>query len=111
MFRFIVKELPPKNEPEKYKWLEMSFFCTWTENGNLLICFNSSEYFLEQFVATLNARSRHTSETFNKPYSFHIILMDSLVSIYDQSIWDLSKRIRDIEKVPTSEILAAFLRH
>ncbi|KAG9554580.1 hypothetical protein KCU71_g9460, partial [Aureobasidium melanogenum] len=94
MFRLIVKRLKPDDDPKDYNWVEMSFLSKWTDHSNLLICFDTPNDFPQQFEAALNACLGETSETFQKPYAFHVILLDALVDIYDQSIWDLSTRIQ-----------------
>lgn len=110
MFRFIVKRLKPDDDPKDYNWVEMSFFTRWTDKANVLVCFNTPKDFPPQFSDTLNACLGDTSATFQTPYLFHVLLLDALVPIYDQSIWDLSERMRKIEKVPTFETLTMFLK-
>jgi hypothetical protein len=97
-FRLIIKMLPQKAKPEDYKWLEMGFFTRWTETTSLLICFDTPEDFPKKFQAALQTRHGGVSSTL-KPYALQAVLMDLLVPLYDQSIWDLSVRIRTIEKV------------
>lgn len=115
MFRLIVKKLKPQNEekieprkkekiePQKkeknYYWIEMGYFTRWTDRSNLLVCFNTPEEFRQQFVDTLQARQNDAGECAHKPYALHIILMDFLIHIYDQSIWDMSNKVREIEEV------------
>lgn len=110
-FRLIVKRLEPQKGPEEYDWLETSFFFRWTDQGSLLVCFDTPEGFPREFEAALKAHRDDAGKTVRKPYALHVILLDALVPIYDQSIWDLSTRIREIEKVPTFETLTTFLRH
>ncbi|KAH0368920.1 hypothetical protein KCU65_g3769, partial [Aureobasidium melanogenum] len=114
MFRFIIKRLKPeikgKVKPQirenvkpqikekNYYWNEMGFFTRWTDKGNLLVCFDTPEDFPQQFVAILQARQHDAGETARKPYALHVILMDFLIPTYDQSIWDMSKKVRDIEE-------------
>ncbi|KAH0278933.1 hypothetical protein KCU91_g2130, partial [Aureobasidium melanogenum] len=106
MFRLIVKKLKPQNkekvEPQKkeknYYWIEMGFFTRWTDRSNLLICFDTPEEFRQQFVDTLQARQNDAGECAHKPYALHIILMDFLIHLYDQSIWDMSNKVREIEE-------------
>ncbi|KAH0008715.1 hypothetical protein KCU78_g11097, partial [Aureobasidium melanogenum] len=92
-FRLIVKRLEPQKGPEEYDWLETSFFFRWTDQGSLLVCFDTPEGFPHEFKDTLKARRDDAGETVRKPYALHVILLDALVPIYDQSIWDLSTRI------------------
>jgi hypothetical protein len=97
-FRLIVKRLAQGDGPKDYQWLEMSFFTRWTENTSLFICFDTPEDFQTDFLAALQACSGGKS-SFLQPYALHVILMHLLVPIYDNSIWDLSARVRTIEKV------------
>jgi hypothetical protein len=76
----------------------MSFFTKWTETASLFVCFDTPEDFPKKFQAALQARHGGVSGNL-RPYAIHAILLDFLVPIYDQSIWDLSKRVRTIEKV------------
>jgi hypothetical protein len=97
-FRLIIKMLPQKVKPEDYEWLEMSFFTRWTETTSLLICFDTPEDFPAKFQTALQAHHGGASGNL-RPYTLHAVLMDLLIPLYDQSIWDLSMRIRTIEKV------------
>ncbi|KAG9525612.1 hypothetical protein KCV07_g991, partial [Aureobasidium melanogenum] len=97
-FRLIVKRLEPQKGPEEYDWLETSFFFRWTDQGSLLVCFDTPEGFSQKFEDTLKALRDDASEIVRKPYALHVMLMDFLLPVYDESIWDLSRRVRNIEK-------------
>lgn len=90
--------LPQDKAPNDYHWLEMSFFSRWSEEGSLFVCFDTPDSFPADFQAALQARDGG-ERSFLQPYALHVILLQLLVPIYDTSIWDLSKRIRTIEKV------------
>jgi hypothetical protein len=62
------------------------------------MCFDAPEYFPAKFQTALNARHGGRSSSL-EPYALHVVFMDLLIPLYDQSILDLSKRIRTIEKV------------
>ncbi|KAI4722472.1 hypothetical protein E4T48_01305, partial [Aureobasidium sp. EXF-10727] len=97
-FRLIVKRLDPKSGPKEYRWLEMSFFFKWTKSSSLFVCFDAPEEFPQKFEAALQARFGGASKIILEPYALHVVLMELSVPIYDQSVWDLSKRVRTIEK-------------
>ncbi|KAG9515019.1 hypothetical protein KCU93_g9588, partial [Aureobasidium melanogenum] len=97
MFRLILKRLKPQDEQKNYDWLETSLVSRWTDKGNLLICFDTPEDFPQKFEATLQAHQGDAGETFHKPYALHVILMDFLIPIYDRSVWDMSRKVREIE--------------
>ncbi|THY12279.1 hypothetical protein D6D00_10487, partial [Aureobasidium pullulans] len=98
-FRFIIKRLVKQGGPNEYEWVEMSYFSRWTDKTHFLICLDVPDDVPEKFVAALEARSgTQNSNAPLQPYALHVILMDLLVPLYDQSVWDLSKRIRTIEK-------------
>jgi hypothetical protein len=84
--------------PKDYKWLMMNFFTRWTENSHVFICFDAPEDVPTNFLAAL--RAHHGSDSgVLQPYALHAILMHILVPMYDKSIWDMSERVRGIEKV------------
>lgn len=110
MFRLIVKRLKPQDKQKNYDWLETSLFSRWTDKGNLLICFDTPEDFPQRFEATLQAHQGDAGENFHKPYALHVILMDFLIPIYDRSVWDMSRKVREIEEVPTFRDSDSFLK-
>lgn len=90
--------LGQKDGPKDYKWLMMNFFTRWTEDSNVFICFDAPEDFPKHFLAALKARHGGESGVL-QPYALHVVLMHLLVPIYDQSIWDMSRRVRTFEEV------------
>ncbi|KAG9554635.1 hypothetical protein KCU71_g8829, partial [Aureobasidium melanogenum] len=88
----------PYNKGKTLTRYEMASFSRWTDKGNLLICFDTPEDFPQKFEATLQARQGDAGETVRKPYALHIMLMDFVIPIYDRSIWDMSRKVREIEE-------------
>lgn len=94
-FRLITKHLEVGKKTSEYKWVEVAFFSHWDKETNLLICFDLPKAQIELFKSALDS----TDAVSLGLYSLQTILLKLLVPLYDTSILDLSKRVREIEKV------------
>ncbi|THY08523.1 hypothetical protein D6D02_06993, partial [Aureobasidium pullulans] len=93
-FRLITKHLEVGKKTSEYKWVEVAFFSHWDKETNLLICFDLPKAQIELFKSALDS----TDAVSLGLYSLQTILLKLLVPLYDTSILDLSKRVREIEK-------------
>ncbi|KAI5236816.1 hypothetical protein E4T43_08397 [Aureobasidium subglaciale] len=98
-FRMIVKSIksPPKNvEFTQYQWYEMSFLSTFSEKRNILLCldtprhlaWNMSEMLLEE----------ENKDAITGPYGLHQVLLEQLMVMYDEGVWDIARIMRNNEK-------------
>lgn len=74
----------------------MSFASHWCDESNVLICFDAPADLPGKFEAAFP--DEHSGAVLG-PYSLHILLMQLIIPTYDQSIWDIAIRVRNIEKV------------
>lgn len=94
-FRFIVKKVDPMQL--SYSWSEMSFHTKWTLNSTVNICFDvpkASQMRLHQALAS--SQQRHDVVDI---YASHVIILDEILAMFDESVWALRDEVRRIEKV------------
>lgn len=103
-FRLKIKQLSSDDitSTNKYVWIDTSFFSSWTEEANTLICFDLPESMSSSVQVALKGQSRPKGNDFiaaMSPYTLHTAVIDLVIPLFDKSIWTLSKNIRKIEQV------------
>lgn len=110
-FRLIVKILkspdpkyqtPISNESEdkNYIWHEMGFMSFSSDCKSTILCFDVPDDAIKGLQVTLSA----SAEQYGGPFGLHIPLLEELVKVYDHSVWLMSNKIRQIEKVSRGEL-------
>lgn len=98
-FRMIVKSIKPTHkdvECTNYQWYEMSFISTSGENRNLLLCLDTPRHLLYHILDTLNEEENR--DVAFGPYGLHQALLEQLMILYDESVWDIARIMRNNEK-------------
>lgn len=94
-YRFIVKKVDPVQS--SYSWSEMSFYSAWTTKCTINLCFDvpkASQIRIHQALAV----SHKPFET-RDVYASHVILLDEILAMFDESVWALRDGVRQIERV------------
>jgi hypothetical protein len=104
-FRLIVKILKTSerqnqtssNVPSatEYGWHEMGFISFSSDSRSSIICFDVPEVMIKGLQDTPYVNS----EQLRCPFGLHIPLLEELVKLYDRSIWDMARKVREVEKV------------
>ena len=94
-YRFIVKKVDPVQS--SYSWSEMSFYTTWTPELTINLCLDvpkPSQMRLHQALA-----SRQKPFDPRDIYASHVVLLDEILAMFDESVWALRDGVRRIEIV------------
>lgn len=94
-YRFIVKMFDPMQS--SYSWSEMSFYTTWNPEFTITLCFDvpdASQTRLHRALA-----SRQQSIDIRDIYASHVVLLDEILAMFDESVWALRDGVRRIELV------------
>lgn len=94
-YRFIVKKFDPKQS--SYSWSEMSFYTTWTTNFTITFGFDVPE--ASQIRLHRALASRQQPCDIRDIYASHVVLLDEILAMYDESVWALRDGVRQIELV------------
>jgi len=103
-FRMIVKSIRAKTiratptdvDFTQYRWYEMSFISTFSEERNMLLCFNTPKSLAWNMLNVLS--EGEDKDTVTGPYGLHQLLLEQLMVIYDESVWDIARIMRNNEK-------------
>ena len=98
-FRMIVKTIQatPKNvDFTRYRWYEMSFISTFSKERNMLLCFDAPRSLAWNMLNMLSEEDDKAIVT--GPYGLHQLLLEQLMVVYDESVWDIARIMRNNEK-------------
>lgn len=94
-FRYIIKKIDPKQTT--YSWSQMSFHTKWTPTSSVILCFDvpmTSQMRIHQALV-----SRQQRLDLRDIYTGHVIVLDEILVLFDESVWALRDEVRRIEKV------------
>jgi hypothetical protein len=98
------QEAPPKAVDKvdtSYVWQEMGFFTSWSPSKTLiLLCFNiypSLKTSLSDFMLNPTNDVRVAD-----PFTLHIVLVETIVELYDSALWAFRDIVRALEQVGVS---------
>ena len=101
--RFLIKKILSKHSNQLlYGWDKMSIHTKWTPASMLVLCFDvpaTTQAKIEQEV------SHHHRYDSTDMYAMHIVILNEIVQLFDESVWALRDEIRQIEKVDLKLIL------
>jgi hypothetical protein len=104
-FRTVVKHVASRHEktnPVKdYHWDEMDFFIRCLDSGALTVFLFDAHESIRLDLSNNIASLTDLSPTM-KMASIMLVLVESLVKMYDESVWTMRNVIRGIEKVGTT---------
>lgn len=98
-FRMIVKSIQatPKHVGfTQYRWYEMSFISAFSEERNLLLCFDTPRSLAWNMLNRLS--EEEVKDIVTGPYGLHQLLLEQLMVMYDESVWDIARIMRNNEK-------------
>ena len=98
-FRMIVKSIKPtpKNiDFTQYQWYEMSFVSAFSEDRNLLLCLDTPRSLVYTLLDIVS--EEENKDIITGPYGFHQVLLEQLMVLYDESVWDIAFIMRNNEK-------------
>jgi hypothetical protein len=98
-FRMIVKSIraPTKKvDFTPYRWHEMSFISTFNKERNMLLCLDTPKYLAWNIINVLSEEENRDIAT--GPYGLHQLLLEQLMVMYDESVWDIARIMRNNEK-------------
>jgi hypothetical protein len=98
-FRMIVKSIqaPTKNvDLTQYAWYEMSFISTCGKDRNMLLCLDTPRSLAWNMLDVLSEEENKDAAT--GPYGLHQLLLEQLMVVYDESVWDIARIMRNNEK-------------
>jgi len=91
-----IKPTPQHVEFTQYQWYEMSFISTFGKQRNLLLCLDTPRYLAYNIFDALSAEENKDIAT--GPYGLHQVLLEQLMILYDESVWDIARIMRNNEK-------------
>jgi hypothetical protein len=80
----------------QYKWYEMSFLSTFSKERNMLLCLDTPGYLAWNMLNVLLGEENKDIPT--GPYGLHQLLLEQLMVMYDESVWDIARIMRNNEK-------------
>jgi hypothetical protein len=98
-FRMIVKSIhaTTKNvDFTQYAWYEMSFISTCGKDRNMLLCLDTPRSLAWNVLNVLTEEENKDVAT--GPYGLHQLLLEQLMVVYDESVWDIARIMRNNEK-------------
>jgi hypothetical protein len=97
-FRCLVKEVHHDGTKIAYMWHEMSFFTQWFPGHSIVLCIGAPKQTSTRLASSL---AESTSPlNFSDPFSMHVPILDQMIILYDESVWQIRHMIRRREKVP-----------
>ena len=75
----------------------MSFFTRWTRISSVTLCFDVPK--TSQMRTHQALVSRQQRLDFRDIYAGHVIVLDEVLALFDESVWALRDEVRRIEKV------------
>jgi hypothetical protein len=79
-----------------YQWYEMSFLSTFSNQRNLLLCFDVPEFLTNGMLDVLSGGDHSNAAA--GPYGLHQPLLEQLMTLYDKSVWDIARIMRNNEQ-------------
>jgi hypothetical protein len=98
-FRMIVKSIQATTKNvdfTQYAWYEMSFISTCGKDRNMLLCLDTPRSLARNMLDVLSEEGNKDAAT--GPYALHQLLLEQLMAVYDESVWDIAKIMRNNEK-------------
>jgi len=98
-FRMIVKSIKatPKNvDFTQYQWYEMSFISSFSKERNMLLCLDTPRSLAWNMLNVLS--EEENKDIAAGPYGLHQLLLEQLMVVYDESVWDIARIMRNNEK-------------
>jgi hypothetical protein len=98
-FRMIVKSIQATTKDVKftqYKWYEMSFISTFSKERNMLLCLDTPRSLEWNMLNVLSEEENRDIAI--GPYGLHQLLLEQLMVMYDESVWDIARIMRNNEK-------------
>lgn len=97
-FRFLVKVCPSsQTQAIHYVWFEMTFFSSWTPTKCSMLCIGVPPGFVDVLETSISHIS--TGVIPSDPFSLHIPLIESMISLQNSSVWSIRDIVRSTEKV------------
>lgn len=93
-FRFIIKKVDPMQS--SYFWSEMSFYTIWTADCSINLCFDVPKISQKRLHQALASSGDPLDMNV---YANHTILLNEVLTMYDESVWALRDGVRQIETV------------
>ena len=104
-FRFLVKQLNYErnvNSPA-HEWHEMAFFTNWSKPDLKAVFFFDAPQDLQCHVQRLLSSSPARLDSLDH-YSMHVLIVEEIVNLFENSVWDLRDLIRRVEMVKFKSI-------
>jgi hypothetical protein len=98
-FRMIVKSIQATKKNvdfTQYAWYEMSFISTCGKDRNMLLCMDTPRSLAWDILNVLSEEENKDAAT--GPYGLHQLLLEQLMVVYDESVWDIARIMRNNEK-------------
>jgi hypothetical protein len=98
-FRMIVKSIHAATKTAdftQYAWYEMSFISTCSKDRNMLLCLDTPRSLTWNMLNVLSEEENEDAAT--GPYGLHQLLLEQLMVVYDESVWDVARIMRNNEK-------------
>jgi hypothetical protein len=98
-FRMIVKSIRAMQKNVdfmQYQWYEMSFISTLSKERNMLVCFDTPRSLAWNILGVLS--EEENTDVATGPYGLHQLLLEQLMTVYDESVWDIARIMRNNEK-------------
>ncbi|KAM0805619.1 hypothetical protein BDR22DRAFT_884599 [Usnea florida] len=98
-FRFFVKQLAGHSSyasDSKYIWHEMGFCTRWLTSGfGSVVCVNVPPPLQKRITNALEFLPK--TNIASDAYTFHVLIADEVVKLYDDSVWQIRNVVRKVE--------------
>jgi hypothetical protein len=78
-------------------WHEMSFFTQWLPGHSMVLCIGVPDKVYTRLASAL--AESISPLNFADPFSMHVPLLDQMIILYDESVWQIRHMIRRREEV------------
>jgi hypothetical protein len=98
-FRMIVKSIQATTKNvdfTQYAWYEMSFISACDKDRNMLLCLDTPRSLAWNMLDVLS--EEENKDAAPGPYGLHQLLLEQLMTVYDESVWDIARIMRNNEK-------------
>jgi hypothetical protein len=105
-FRFLVKQpnekqlVFPNNIPKvdvPYLWHRLGFSTYWKPLNHVVLCFDLPLSLIDSLKASIPASTARLH--LDDPFSFHSLLMEGVIELFNAALWSWRNLIRNMEKV------------
>ena len=93
----------PKSRPHGWEWYEMGFFVHWKPFSTTVFCFDVPKHFQIALESTLVTKKE--TIMFSDPFSAYRIILNEVISLYNDSVWSIRNHICAWESVRLSLII------